>query len=91
MSGIAQDVGENLQYYNLLDPLTRRLNAPGAGNLVRSQDFPQMLANLDSCLDFMHAHVSLAVQILVPKDNIDIAISPSIKKLENMRNDTGCL
>lgn len=56
---IAQDVGENLQYYNLLEPLTKRLNAPGAGNLVRSYDFPQMLANLDSCLDFMRHHVRM--------------------------------
>ena len=64
-SMLAQDIGENLQYYNLLDPLTKRLNAPGAGSLVRSYDFPQMLENLDGCLDFMRNHVSDSVMAIV--------------------------
>lgn len=56
---MADDMKENLQYYAYLEPMTRRLNAPGAGNLVRSHDFPEMLSNLDSCLDYMDGHVSL--------------------------------
>ena len=83
VSRIAQDVGDNLRYYNLLDPLTRRLNAPGAGNSVRSQDFPQMLANLDDCLDFMHAHVSVVLQIFVRSHSIDYGNSLSIRKLQS--------
>lgn len=53
---LADDMDENLRYYSYLEPMTRRLNAPGATNLVRDRDFPAMLANLDSCLDYMHAH-----------------------------------
>ncbi|KAF2835875.1 Sec34-domain-containing protein [Patellaria atrata CBS 101060] len=53
---LADDIAENLQYYTYLEPITRRLNAPGAGSHVRSKDFAEMLSNLDSCLDYMQAH-----------------------------------
>lgn len=56
VSALADDVKENVQYYTYLEPMTRRLNAPGAGNLVRGKDFPEMLSNLDSCLDYMQGH-----------------------------------
>lgn len=36
--------------------MTKRLNAPGAANIVRGADFTEMLANLDSCLEYMQAH-----------------------------------
>ena len=55
---LAEGVGRNLQYYSFLDPITRRLNAPGAGNFFRGQEFSDMLARLDECLDYMNAHVS---------------------------------
>jgi hypothetical protein len=55
---LAEDIGENLQYYNYLDPITRRLNAPGAGNFVRRAEFSDMLSIIDTCIDYMHAHVS---------------------------------
>lgn len=47
----------NIQFYDFLDPASRRLNAPGAGNTVRGQDFSDMLRQLDECLDYMETHV----------------------------------
>ncbi|PGH35512.1 hypothetical protein GX50_01614 [[Emmonsia] crescens] len=55
-SKLAEDIHENLQYYDFLDPVSRRLNAPGAGNSVRTKDFSDMLKRLDECLDYMQAH-----------------------------------
>lgn len=57
LSTLADDVGHNLQYYNFLDPITRRLNAPGVRHFVRGEDFLDMLSQLDDCLDYMRAHV----------------------------------
>lgn len=54
---LAAEIEENLQYYDLLDPASRRLNAPGAGNTVRGADFSDMLRRLDECLDYMETHV----------------------------------
>ena len=54
---LADDLGQNLQYYNYLEPITRRLNAPGAGQFVRGKEFSEMLSNLDNCLEYMQAHV----------------------------------
>lgn len=54
---LADEVGTDLQYYAYLEPLTRRLNAPGAGRLVRSDDFLDILLNLNTCIDFMDEHV----------------------------------
>ncbi|KAI9728437.1 MAG: Golgi transport complex subunit 3 [Chrysothrix sp. TS-e1954] len=53
---LADDIGQNLQYYNYLDPITRRLNAPGAGHLARGDEFSTMLSQLDHCLDYMQTH-----------------------------------
>lgn len=61
LEGLATDLGENLQYYKFLEPITRRFNAPGAGNLVRGQEFSSMLARLDECLEYMNTHVSDSV------------------------------
>ena len=55
---LADEVGTDLQYYAYLEPLTRRLNAPGASRLIRSDDFLDMLTNLNRCIDFMDQHVS---------------------------------
>ena len=60
---LADEVGTDLQYYAYLEPLTRRLNAPGAGRLIRSEDFLDMVKNLNTCIDFMDQHVS---SILLP-------------------------
>ncbi|MCJ1414536.1 Golgi transport complex subunit 3 [Xylographa parallela] len=53
---LADDIGENLQYYSYLEPITRRLNAPGAGSFVRGREFSDMLARLDECLGYMTSH-----------------------------------
>ena len=58
LESLADDVGENLQYYSYLEPITRKLNAPGAGNFVRGNAFSDMLARLDECLDYMNNHQS---------------------------------
>ena len=58
LENLADNVGENLQYYSFLEPITRKLNAPGAGNFVRGREFSDMLARLDECLDYMNNHVS---------------------------------
>lgn len=59
-TGLVTDIEYNLQFYDFLDPASRRLNAPGAGNTVRGQDFSDMLRQLDECLDYMEAHVRIA-------------------------------
>lgn len=57
ITNLADEIGENLQYYAYLDPITRRLNAPGAGNFVRDHEYSEMLSNLDTCLEYMQSHV----------------------------------
>lgn len=54
---LANGIRDNLQYYDLLHPISRRLNAPSAGNSVRSKEFSEMLSHLDKCLEYMQAHV----------------------------------
>lgn len=53
---LADAIEENARYYTYLEPMTRRLNAPGAANLVKSNDFVEMLSNLDNCLAYMESH-----------------------------------
>ena len=54
----AEAIADNLQYYEPLERITRRLNAPGAGSLARSKDFSDMLMTLDECIDYMQTHPS---------------------------------
>lgn len=56
MESLAGAIEENARYYTYLEPMTRRLNAPGAANLVKGDDFPEMLSNLDNCLAYMESH-----------------------------------
>ncbi|RDW67965.1 hypothetical protein BP6252_09361 [Coleophoma cylindrospora] len=56
LRNLADEVGVDLQFYGYLEPLTRRLNAPGAGRLTRADDFLDMLTNLNACIDFMDQH-----------------------------------
>ncbi|KAF7191690.1 Conserved oligomeric Golgi complex subunit 3 [Pseudocercospora fuligena] len=53
---LADAIDENVRYYTYLEPMTRRLNAPGAANLVKGEDFPEMLSDLDNCLAYMESH-----------------------------------
>ena len=57
-TSLAHDIEENLQFYNHLEPIGRRLNAPRAGNSVGSEAFSAMLARLDDCIQYMNTHVS---------------------------------
>lgn len=59
-SDLADDIHKNLEYYDFLEPASRRLNAPGAGSTVRSQEFSDMLRRLDECLDYMESHVGIS-------------------------------
>ncbi|KAF2770922.1 Sec34-domain-containing protein [Teratosphaeria nubilosa] len=56
LSSLADSIDQNARYYAYLEPMTRRLNAPGAANLVKGSDFTEMLANLDDCLEYMDSH-----------------------------------
>ena len=62
MTGLADDLKDNLKFYEYLEPITRRLNAPGAGSFVRSKEFSEMLSRLDECLNYMAAHVGDCIQ-----------------------------
>ncbi|KAK3954101.1 Sec34-like family-domain-containing protein [Pseudoneurospora amorphoporcata] len=53
---LADEVGTDLHYYAYLDNVSRRLNALGAGRLVDDDAFGDILANLDSCIEFMIQH-----------------------------------
>lgn len=55
---LANEVGTDLHYYEYLDNVSRRLNAPGASRLVDDEEFGRILDNLDSCIAFMTNHVS---------------------------------
>ncbi|KAI7671571.1 Sec34-domain-containing protein [Hortaea werneckii] len=56
LTTLADAVEENTRYYTYLEPMTRRLNAPGAANLVKGGDFAEMLSNLDNCLVYMESN-----------------------------------
>ena len=79
VEGLANDIDYNLKFYSLLEPVTRRLNAPGAGSLVRSKEFSDMLARIDECLDYMSAHVSVLKYSMTSLTN---CCSPNIKSLQ---------
>jgi len=55
---LSAEVGTGLQYYAYLEPITRRLNAPGASSVIGDDGFVEMLTNLDACIEFMIKHVS---------------------------------
>ncbi|KIX91992.1 uncharacterized protein Z520_12319 [Fonsecaea multimorphosa CBS 102226] len=55
---VAQQIAENLRYYEPLERITRRLNAPHAGSFVGTKDFSDMLVTLDECIDYMQTHPS---------------------------------
>lgn len=55
---LADEMEHNLRYYLYLEPITKRLNAPGAGNIVRGNEFTEMLSNLDNCLEYMEGHAN---------------------------------
>jgi predicted oxidoreductase (fatty acid repression mutant protein) len=54
---LADGVGTSLHYYEYIDNVTRRLNAPGATRLVDHDSFADILDNLESCISFMSKNV----------------------------------
>jgi hypothetical protein len=58
LEALADSMSNDLSYYAYLEPITRRLNAPGAGRLVDGSEFTKILSTLDSCIDFMATNVS---------------------------------
>lgn len=57
LKSLRDEVGVGLQYYGYLEPITRRLNAPGASRAIGDDSFVEMLSNLESCIDYMTEHV----------------------------------
>ena len=55
---LADGIETNLQFYDFLDPASKKLNAPHAGQHVRGKEFSDLLRHLDECLDYMEIHVS---------------------------------
>lgn len=53
---VANGIQKHLKYYEPLERVTKRLNAPGAGSVVRSKAFSEMLVELDECIDYMQTH-----------------------------------
>lgn len=87
MAGLANDLEANLKYYNYLEPVTRRLNAPGAGRLVGSTEFSEMLSRLDECLEYMASHVSVSRFFRWTLSNRS---SPHIGKRQHTAHATAC-
>ncbi|KAH8590895.1 Sec34-like family-domain-containing protein [Bisporella sp. PMI_857] len=56
LRNLANDVGNDLQFYAYLEPLTRRLNTATGSRLVRNDDFIDILLNLNTCIGFMDEH-----------------------------------
>jgi conserved oligomeric Golgi complex subunit 3 len=74
-STLADEIAGNLQYYNYLEPITKRLNAPGSGSLVRRSEFPEMLSNLDACLDYTDSHVRADLLSPLPRTDIHVELA----------------
>jgi len=87
ITGLANDLEANLKYYNYLEPVTRRLNAPGAGRLVGSTEFSEMLSRLDVCLEYMASHVSVSRFFRWALSNPN---SPHIGKRQHTAHATAC-
>jgi hypothetical protein len=87
---LANGIQTNLHYYEFLDPASRRLNAPGAGNTVRDEEFSDMLRRLDVCLDYMETHVSFCSTSIIMLHRIDVIQSPSKRRQKFIGPDTGC-
>lgn len=56
LKALADEVGTDLQYYSYLEPITRRLNTPGASTMIGDDSFVEIMANLDACTQFMRSH-----------------------------------
>lgn len=57
LKSLAEEVGEGLHHYSYLEPITRRLNVPGASRAIGDDSFVDILSNLETCIDYMSHHV----------------------------------
>jgi hypothetical protein len=57
---LSDEVEADLKCYAYLEPITRRLNAPGASSILGDEGFFEILTNLDTCIEFMIEHVCSA-------------------------------
>ncbi|KAL9024044.1 MAG: hypothetical protein Q9196_006803 [Gyalolechia fulgens] len=64
LTKLADGINHNLRYYSFLEPVTKRLNAPWASNFARSEEFSNMLARLDECLEYMAAHACVISKLI---------------------------
>lgn len=94
---LSDEVSDDLKYYSYLEPITRRLNAPGASRLVRDPSFVEMLANLNNCIWFMSQHVSvshvligylLGFFLFIGQKKLTHSLSPNIESLKPTRLGT---
>jgi hypothetical protein len=83
---LSEEVGTGLQYYAYLEPITRRLNAPGASSVIGDDGFVEMLTNLDACIEFMIKYVSQA--FLLPLGHIGLSFDASHVKFPDPRSRT---
>lgn len=72
---LSEEVRTGLQYYAYLEPITRRLNAPGASSVIGDDGFVEMLTNLDACIEFMIKHVSQALFLTLGHCGLSIEAS----------------
>ena len=66
---LADGIEFNLQFYDFLDPASKKLNAPRAGRHVRDKEFSDLLRHLDECLDYMEIHVRTLSLLLFASAN----------------------
>ncbi|KAK9495441.1 Sec34-like family-domain-containing protein [Lipomyces doorenjongii] len=52
---LANDLEKHLKPFNMLEEITRRLNAPGT-DFVKEEGFRRMLDSLDQCIDYVETH-----------------------------------
>ena len=56
LESLSEGITSNLEHFNELEGITRRLHAPGS-DIVTRDDFKAMLSKLDTCLEYVNAHV----------------------------------
>jgi conserved oligomeric Golgi complex subunit 3 len=54
---LSSEVDTGLKCYSYLEPITRRLNAPGASTILGDDGFFEILTNLGDCIEFMVENV----------------------------------
>lgn len=78
---LADDIETHLRPFNMLEEITRRLNAPGT-DFVTQEGFKQMLSTLDQCIEYCNMHVSFRLfDFQRSIYHADTVSSPNLKEL----------